>query len=97
MAALITISKKLDHLDKSKAKAKGAKPLAATTRTTPRESVAKASDNRSDALNFGRDTFPGFEAQKAQMAKGAGRVISYPPCPTIPPALIPSSPGRPPA
>ena len=72
VAALITISKKLDHLDKSKGKAKGAKPLAATTRTTPRETVAKALDNRPDALNFGRDTFLGFEAQKTQDGEGCG-------------------------
>jgi hypothetical protein len=39
VAALRTISKKLENLDKSKAKGKGAKPLTAITRKTQRESV----------------------------------------------------------
>jgi hypothetical protein len=72
VAALITISKKLDHLDKSKGKAKPAKPLAAAGGAKPRETVAKASDNRPDTLNFGRDTFLGFEAQKTQDGEGCG-------------------------
>lgn len=62
MAALLTISKKLEKLDKSKAKGKGVKPLTATARTTPRESGAETDDNRPDPSNFGRDTFPGFDA-----------------------------------
>ena len=62
VAALLTISKKLEKLDKTKGKGKGAKPLTATTRTTPRESGAETEDNRPDPSNFGRDTFPGFDA-----------------------------------
>ena len=62
LAALLTISKKLEKLDKSKGKGKGAKPLTAITRTTPRESSADADDKRPDPSNFGRDTFPGFDA-----------------------------------
>jgi len=45
-----------------KINSKGAKPLTATTRTTPRESGADTEDNRPDPSNFGRDTFPGFDA-----------------------------------
>ena len=62
VAALLTISKKLEKLDKSKGKGKGAKPLTAITRTTPRESGAATSDNWPDPSNFGRDTFLGFDA-----------------------------------
>ena len=62
VAALLTISKKLEKLDKSKGKGKGAIPLTATTRTTPREPEAKAQANPPDPSNFGRDTFPGFDA-----------------------------------
>ncbi len=62
VAALLTISKKLEKLDKSKGKGKGAKPLTAITRTTPREPEAKAQANPPDPSNFGRDTFPGFDA-----------------------------------
>lgn len=62
MAALLTISKKLEKLNKSKGKGKGAKPLTATARNPPREPGAEADDNRPDPSNFGRDTFPGFDA-----------------------------------
>ncbi len=62
VAALLTISKKLEKLDKSKGKAKAAKPLTATARNPPREGDADTSDNRPDPSNFGRDTFPGFDA-----------------------------------
>lgn len=62
VAALLTISKKLEKLDKSKGKGKGAKPLTAITRTTPRERAAETDDNRPDPSNFGRDTFPGSNA-----------------------------------
>lgn len=61
VAALLTIAKKLEKLDKPKGKGKGAKPLTAITRTTPRESGADTEDNRPDPSNFGRDTFPGFD------------------------------------
>ena len=62
VAALLTISKKLEKLDKSKGKGKGAKPLTATARNQPREGGAATTDNRPDPSNFGRDTFPGFDA-----------------------------------
>lgn len=62
MAALLTMSKKLEKLDKTKGKGKGAKPLTATARITPRKSGADTEDNRPDPSNFGRDTFPGFDA-----------------------------------
>ncbi len=64
VAALLTISKKLEKLDKSKGKGKGkgAKPLTATTRNQLRERGAETEDKRPDPSNFGRDTFPGFDA-----------------------------------
>lgn len=62
VAALLTISKKLEKLDKTKGKGKGVKPLTAITRTPPREPEAKALSNPPDPSNFGRDTFPGFDA-----------------------------------
>ncbi|MBL9054994.1 MAG: hypothetical protein JNJ84_01825 [Rhodobacteraceae bacterium] len=44
VAALLTISKKLEKLDKTKGKGKGAKPLTATTRNQPHESGAATED-----------------------------------------------------
>jgi hypothetical protein len=62
VAALLTISKKLEKLDKTKGKGKGTTPLTATARNQPRESGADTDDDRPDPSNFGRDTFPGFDA-----------------------------------
>jgi hypothetical protein len=62
VAALLTISKKLEKRDKSQGKGKGAQPLTATARTTPREPEAKGQANPPDPSIFGRDTFPGFDA-----------------------------------
>ena len=61
-AALLTISKKLNSAAKSKRKLKVPKMPAATTGAIPRETAANTQDDTQNALNFGRDTSPGFEA-----------------------------------
>ncbi len=61
-AALLTISKKLNSPAKSKRKLKVPKMPSATTGAIPRETAANTQDDTQNALNFGRDTSPGFEA-----------------------------------
>lgn len=61
-AALLTISKKLNSAAKSKRKLKVPKMPAATTGANPRETAANTQDDTQNALNFGRDTSPGFKA-----------------------------------
>ena len=57
-AALLTISKKLNSLTKSKCKLK----VPDETSAIPRESVVNPQDNPQNALNFGRDTSSGSGA-----------------------------------
>ena len=58
VAALLTISKKLNSQTKSKRKLK----LPDETGAIPRESVVNTQDNPQNALNFGRDTSSGSRA-----------------------------------
>ena len=60
VAALVTISKKLEKQAKSEAK----KKPPATPGSRPRADAAKVQDNGQDALNFGRDIRTGFAAKK---------------------------------
>lgn len=65
VAALMTISKKLEKQTKSVRKTRATKPSAAMNGGTPRETCAGAHDNGQDTLNFGRDNSNGFEAEKS--------------------------------
>jgi hypothetical protein len=65
VAALVTISKKLERQAKTGRKPHAAKGPAATGGASPRGSRAGPQDNTQDTLNFGRDTSPGFGAEKA--------------------------------
>lgn len=64
VAALVTISKKLEKQAKSGAKKRAAKEPVATPGAHPRPDAAKVQDNGQDALNFGRDIRTGFAAKK---------------------------------
>ncbi|WP_245243318.1 DUF6362 family protein, partial [Pararhodobacter sp. SW119] len=64
VAALVTISKKLEKQAKTAVKKKAAKEAVATPGPRPRTDAAKVQDNGQDALNFGRDIRTGFAANK---------------------------------
>jgi hypothetical protein len=65
VAALMTISKKLERQAKTARKPGAGKAPAALNGTAPRASRAEQQDNAHDTLNFGRDTSKGFGAEKA--------------------------------
>jgi hypothetical protein len=65
VAALVTISRKLERQAKTGRKPGAGKAPAATSGTAPRASRAEQQDNAQDTLNFGRDTSNGFGAEKA--------------------------------
>lgn len=65
VAALVTISKKLERQAKTVRKPAAAKLPAAMNGTIPCAGRAEQEDNAQNTLNFGRDTSNGFGAEKS--------------------------------